>query len=81
MAVHTSQRGMFAIQNKSCISRVVETRVVPAGWIVTVPTFLAATAVVSIVFLVTSEAGSRRILEGMVSMTVQACRFPVSTEQ
>jgi len=73
--------GMLAVQHEIRVAVVIETGVVPAFRAVTGATFVAATAVMSIVLGMAVVAFRRRILERVVLMAVQARRFLVLADQ
>jgi len=81
MTVFAAQLTVVAIQRELCISRVIETRVVPSGRAVAVLAVLAALTVVRVVFSVTAVTGRRCVLERLIFVARKALCFPVQTDQ
>ena len=72
---------MVAVQRELRISCVIETRVIPSSRAVAVLAFLAALAIVRVVFRVAAVTGRRCVLERLIFVAGKALRFPVETDQ
>lgn len=72
---------MFALQRKFRIASMIETGVVPVGWIVAVFALLAATTVMCVIRFMTAKTTGRRVRERSVLVTIQACGFLVLAKQ
>ena len=81
MAIVTSQQRMFSLEWKVRVSRMIETRVMPIRRVMAVLAFLSTAAVVCIVALVATEAGSWRVLIGFVHVAVETIGFVVLADQ
>ena len=80
MAVVAAQLTVVAVQCELRISCVIETRVVPSNRAVAVLAFLAALAIVRVVFRVAAVTGRRCVLERLIFVASKALRFPVETD-
>ena len=81
MTVATALLGVFSIERKVRIARMIEFRVVPAGRRVAIAALLSAATVVGVVFGVAIEARGRRGLEGLVFVATGAFRLCVFADQ
>jgi len=68
-------------QRELCIAIMIERRIRPRLRAMTIFAFLAAPAIVYIVFRMAAEAGGWRALEGRVLMAVSACNVHVLADQ
>lgn len=73
--------GVLAVEHKVRVTSVVETRVEPAGWLVAIAAFIAATTVVGVVLGVAAKAGGWRVGERIVRVAVEAGRLLVFADQ
>lgn len=73
--------GVLAVEHEIRIAIVIEARIVPAPRAVAVAAFIAAAAIVRIVFCMTVVAFRRRVPERVIGVAVEACRFLVLADQ
>ena len=81
MAVSALQFCVFVPQWKISIAKVIEARIVPVARIVAALTILSAAAVMGIIGFMTPVASRRCADKCVISVTVEACRILVFTEQ
>lgn len=72
---------VLAIENEPSVACMIEARIIPTHRVVAIATFIAAAAIMCVVFGVAAKAGCRRILECVVCMTIRACRLPMFSNQ
>ena len=72
---------MRVIEGEPRIAIVIEARVIPTQWAVTITAFVAATPVVGVILGMASVAGCRRVDECVVGMAVPASRTEVLADQ
>jgi hypothetical protein len=77
MTVVAAQLAVVAVKCELRVSRVIETRVVPSNRAVAVLAFLAAPAIMRIVFRVTVKTCRLCLLERLVFVASKALRVPV----
>lgn len=72
---------MAVLQQKVCITAVIEAGIVPVTRVVTIAALLAAATIMGIIFTVTAEARGLGIQEGAVCVTIKARRLLVFAQQ
>ena len=72
---------VLAIEGEVRVTCVIETGVLPARGFVAIVAFIAAAAVVRIIFGVATEAGCRRVGECVIGVAVETGRLLVFADQ
>ena len=81
MTVVASQITVTTLKLEFCIPVVIKARIIPVGRAMAIATFISASAVMSIVFLVAGKTVCRSAEIGRIFMTVQTSSFEMMADQ